>query len=61
MAIKLHTTRYNTIQHDTKGGKTSEFVQNQSCMMLYEMLYSFGQALDNCIIAVWNAKGIVGL
>ena len=50
IAIKLHTTRYNTIQHDTTrydkvARRVQHFMQHQSCMMLYEMLYSFGRGL----------------
>ena len=57
IAIKLHTTRYNTIKHDTTRYNTikhdttrynkmakrvQHFIKHQSCMM-YEMLYSFGR------------------
>ena len=49
-AIKLHTTGYNRIQHDkTRYNKVAKrvqhFIKHQSCMMLYEMLYSFGRGL----------------
>ena len=51
IAIKLHTTRYNTIQHDTTrynkvAKRVQRFIKHQSCMMLYEMLYSFGRGLS---------------
>ena len=40
-------TSYNKIQHDTTrynkvAKRVQHFIQHQSCMMLYEMLYSFG-------------------
>ena len=43
-------TLYNKIQHDTTrynkvAKRVQHFIQHQSCMMLYEMLYSFGQGL----------------
>ena len=43
-------TLYNKIQHDTTRYKkvakrVQHFIQHQSCMMLHEMLYSFGQGL----------------
>ena len=53
IAIKLHTTRYNTIQHNTTrynkmAKRVQHFIQHESCMMLYEMLYSFGRGLNKC-------------
>ena len=43
-------TSYNKIQHDkTRYNKVAKrvqhFIKHQSCMMLYEMLYSFGRGL----------------
>ena len=43
-------TSYNKIQHDkTRCNKVAKrvqhFLKHQSCMMLYEMLYSFGRGL----------------
>ena len=43
-------TSYNKIQHDTTrynkvAKRVQHFIQHQSCMMLYEMLYSFGLGL----------------
>ena len=35
------TTRYNKVAK-----RVQHFIQHQSCMMLYEMLYSFGQGLS---------------
>ena len=44
-------TSYNKIQHDTTrynkvAKRVQHFIQHQSCMMLYEMLYSFGGGLS---------------
>ena len=46
-------TRYNTIQHNTTrynkmAKRVQHFIQHESCMMLYEMLYSFGRGLNKC-------------
>ena len=43
-------TSYNKVQHDsTQSNKVAKraqhFIQHQFCMMLYEMLYSFGRGL----------------
>ena len=40
-------TSYNKIQHDTTrynkvAKRVQHFIRHKSCMMLYEMLYSFG-------------------
>ena len=45
-----YQTSYNKIQHDkTRYNKVAKrvqhFIKHQSCMMLYEMLYSFGRGL----------------
>ena len=41
IVIKLqNTTRYNKVAK-----RMQHFIQHQSCMMLYEMLYSFGRGL----------------
>ena len=47
-------TLYNKIQHDTirynkMVKRVQHFIQHQSCMMLYEMLYSFGRGLIDVI------------
>ena len=44
-------TSYNKIQRDTTrynkvAKRVQHFIQHQSCMMLYEMLYSFGRGLS---------------
>ena len=44
-------TLYNKIQHDkTRYNKVAKlvqrFIKHQSCIMLYEMLYSFGRGLS---------------
>ena len=44
-------TSYNKIQHDTTrynkvAKRVQRFIKHQSCMMLYEMLYSFGRGLS---------------
>ena len=43
-------TSYNKIQHDKTlynkvAKRVQDFIKHQSCMMLYEMLYSFDRAL----------------
>ena len=45
-----HQTLYNKIQHDkTRYNKVAKrvqhFIKHQSCIMLYEMMYSFGRGL----------------
>ena len=45
-----HQTSYNKIQHNTTrynklAKRVQHFIQHQSCMMLYETLYSFGRGL----------------
>ena len=40
IVIKLYTTRYNKMAK-----RVQHFIKHQSCMMLYEMLYSFGWGL----------------
>ena len=54
IAIKLHTTRYNTIKHNTTrwANECSISLKHQSCMMLYEMLYSFGRGFTPGIFIV---------
>ena len=44
-------TSYNNIQHDTTrynkvAKRTQHFIQHQSCIMLYEMLYSFDRRVS---------------
>ena len=45
-------TSYNKIQHDKArynkvAKRVQHFIKHQSCMMLYEMLYSFGRGLSH--------------
>ena len=45
IVIRLHTAKYNTMQHYTTrynkvAKQVQHFIQHQSCMMLYEMLYT---------------------
>ena len=57
-------TSYNKIQHDkTRYNKVAKrvqhFIKHQSCMMLYEMLYSFGRGLsftfNHCSVNVFES------
>ena len=60
-AIKLHTTRYNTIQHDTTrynkvAKRVQHFIKHESCIMLYEMLYSFDRGLSDKVAFRLNPR-----
>ena len=54
-------TSYNTIRHDkTRYNKVAKrvqhFIKHLSCMMLYEMLYSFGRGLNvGSIVRCWQS------
>ena len=57
-------TSYNKIQHDTTrynkvAKRVQHFIQHQSCMMLYEMLYSFGWGFTSCeyFVILGHTKG----
>ena len=50
-AIKLHTTRYNKVAK-----RVQHFIKHESCMMLYEMLYSFGRGLSDKVAFRLNPR-----
>ena len=54
-------TSYNKIQHDTTqdnkmAKRVQRFIQRQSCIMLYEMLYSFGRGFNLTFVSYQTPK-----
>ena len=57
----LDPTSYNKIQHNkTRYNKVAKrvqhFIKHQSCMMLYEMLYTFGRSLTSGLLTLFTKK-----
>ena len=57
LSEKFDQTSYNKIQHDkTRYNKVAKrvqhFIKHQSCMMLYELLYSFGRGFIDINVVI---------
>ena len=50
--LRSHFIQHDTTRYNKAAKRVQHFIQHQSCIMLYKMLYSFGRGLKGCLLSL---------